>query len=76
MYNIFPSELTHMQSQQKKFHIFVSLTLITMHFLSLAKAWINYFYPEKVFKHDMQLHQTIDLKIESTPKFISSALEL
>jgi len=47
-----------------------------MHFPSLAKAWINYFYPEKVFKHDMQLHQTVDLKIESTPKFISSNLEL
>jgi len=52
-----------MQSQQNKFHIFLSHILITMHFLSLAKAWINYFCPEKVLKHDMQLHQTIDLKI-------------
>jgi hypothetical protein len=65
-----------MQSQQNKFHIFLSHTLITMHFPSLAKAWIKYILTEKVFKHDMQLHQTVDLKIESTPNFISSDLEL
>jgi len=52
-----------MQSQQIKFHIFLSHILITMHFLSLAKAWINYFCPEKVFKHDMQLHHAIDLEL-------------
>jgi len=65
-----------MQSQQNKFHIFLSHILITMHFSNPAKTWINYFCPEKVFKHDMQLHQTVDLKIQSTPKFISPDLEL
>jgi len=65
-----------MQSQQNRFHIFLSHILIIMHFPSLAKAWINYSCPEKGFKHDMQLHQTVDLKMESTPKFISSNLEL
>jgi len=47
-----------------------------MHFPSLAKAWINYFYPEKVFKHDMQPFHAIDLETENTPKFISSNLEM
>ena len=65
-----------MQSQQNKFHIFLSPILITMHFLNPAKTWIKYIYTEKLFKHDMQLHQTVDLRIESTPKFISLILEL
>jgi len=52
-----------MQSQQIKFHIFPNHILITMHFPNFARAWINYFCPEKVFKHDMQLHQIVDLKI-------------
>jgi len=65
-----------MQSQQNKFHIFLSHILFTMHFPNPAKTWINYFCPEKVFKHDMQLHQTVDLRMESTPEFISTDLEL
>ena len=65
-----------MQSQQIKFHIFLSHILFTMHFPSLGKTWIKYIYTEKLFKHDMQLHKTVDLRIESTPKFISPDLEL
>jgi len=65
-----------MQSQQNKFHIFLSHILITMHFPNPAKTWIHYIYTEKSFKQDMQLHQTADLGMESTPKFISPDLEL
>jgi len=64
-----------MQSQQNKFHIFLSYILITMHFPILAKTWIKYIYKEKLFKLDMQLHQTVDLRTESTPKFVSPFLE-
>jgi len=60
-----------MQSQQNKFHIFLIHILITMHFPNPAKTWIDYFCSEKVFNLDMQLHQTVDLRTESTPKFIS-----
>jgi len=52
-----------MQSQQIKFHIFLNPILITMHFPSLAKTWIEYFHTEKLLKHDMQLLQTVDLEI-------------
>ena len=65
-----------MQSQQNRFHIFLSLTFITMHFPSLAKAWINYFCIEKLLEHDMQSFHVIDLETENTPKFISQFLEL
>jgi len=65
-----------MQSHQNKFHIFLSHILFTMHFPNPAKTWIKYIYTEKLFKHDMQLYQTVDLRIESTPKFISPDLEL
>jgi len=65
-----------MQSQQNQFHIFPSHILITMHFPNSAKTWIKYIYTKKLFKHDMQLHQTVDLRIESTSKFISPDLEL
>ena len=47
-----------------------------MHVPNPAKTWIKYIYTEKLFKYDMQLHQTVDLRIESTPKFISPDLEL
>ena len=47
-----------------------------MHFPNPAKTWNKYIYTEKLFKHDMQLHQTVDLGMESTPKFISLDLEL
>ena len=52
-----------MQSQQIKFHIFLNHILFTMHFPSLAKTWIKYIHSEKLLKHDMQIHQTIDLEI-------------
>jgi len=64
-----------MQTQQNKFHIFLSHILITMHFPIPEQTWINYFCLEKVFKHDMQLHQTVDLRTGSTPKFVSPILE-
>jgi len=47
-----------------------------MHFPNPAKTWIKYIYTEKLLKHDMQLHQTVDLEMKSTPKFISPNLEL
>jgi len=47
-----------------------------MHFPNPAKKWIKYIYIEKLFKHDMILHQTVDLGMESTPIFISPDLEL
>ena len=52
-----------MQSQQIKFHIFLNHILFAMHFPSLAKTWIKYIHSENLLKHDMQLHQTVDLKI-------------
>ena len=63
MYQYFPSEQTHMQSQQIKFHIFLSHISFTMHFPSLTKSWIKYIHTEKLLQHDMQLHQTVDLEI-------------
>ena len=45
-----------------------------MHFPIPAKTWINYSCPEKVFKHDMQLHQTVDLKTESTDRWDPGAV--
>ena len=65
-----------MQSQQNKFHIFLSHISFTMHFPSLTKSWIKYIHTEKLLQHDMQLHQTVDLGMESTPIFISPDLEL
>jgi len=52
-----------MQSQQIKFLIFLNHILFTMHFPSLAKTWIKYIYLEKLLKHDIQLHRTVDLEI-------------
>ena len=52
-----------MQSQQNKFHIFLSHISFTMHFPSLAKTWIKYIHTEKLLKHDMQLYQAVDLEI-------------
>jgi len=52
-----------MQSQQNKFHIFLSYILITMHFPIPAKALIKYIYTGKLFKHDMQSHQATDLEL-------------
>jgi len=52
-----------MQSQQNKFHIFLSLTLITMHFPSLAKACIKCIYTEKLLKPNMQSLHAIDLEL-------------
>jgi len=65
-----------MHSQQNKFHIFLNYISITMHFPNSEKTWIKYNYTEKLLKHDMQLRQTVDLGMESTPKFISPDLEL
>jgi len=59
-----------MQSQQNKFHIFLSHILINMHFPNLAKTWIKYNCTEKLLKHDMQPYHVIDLETENTPKFI------
>jgi len=47
-----------------------------MHFPNSAKTWIKYVCIEKLFKHDMQTHQAIDLRIRNTPKFVSLILEL
>ena len=52
-----------MQSQQIKFYIFLNHIFFTMDFPSLAKTWIKYIHTEKLLKHDMQLHQTVDLEI-------------
>jgi len=46
-----------------------------MHFPTTAKTWIKYIYTEKLFKLDMPLYQTADLRTESTPKFFSPILE-
>ena len=54
---------------------FLSYILITMHFPILAKSWIKYICTEQLLKPDMQPHQTIDLRIENTPKFVSPILE-
>jgi len=52
-----------MESQQNKFHIFLSYILITMNFPIPAKTWIKYICTEKLFKLNMQLHQAIDLEL-------------
>jgi len=72
MCNIFFLEPNRPYQANKTSFIFLwAIYLITMPFPIFIKNMDKYNCTEKLFKHDMQPHQAIDLELQSSSNFIS-----